>query len=150
SEKERARCRVQMTPSGLWGGPAERPGLRQPVGRNGGLPPAQTVEADLREWLANSGVFAAGTPPGSRLNSDFTLESELTTFIADPHAGVARVALALVLLDQHQAATKVLLQRTASGEAKLAGGDPPAIVDAMRAAIVQVLQRTEADVAAAM
>ena len=58
-------------------------------------------------------------------------------------------ALALVLLDQRQGSTKVLLQRTESAEVKLAGTEPPAIVEAMKAALVEVLRQTEADVAAA-
>ena len=66
------------------------------------VPPAQAVEDDLRQWLADSGQFRAVVAPGSRLNADFVLEAELDAFIADLNAGVARVALALVLLDQRQ------------------------------------------------
>ena len=64
------------------------------------VPPAQAVEDDLLQWLADSGLFSAVVAPGSRLNADFVLEGELDVFIADLNAGVARVALALVLLDQ--------------------------------------------------
>ncbi len=76
------------------------------------VPPAQAVEDDLRQWLADAGLFSAVVAPGSRLNADFVLEGELDVFIADLNAGVGRVALAVVLLDQRQGATKVLLQRT--------------------------------------
>jgi ABC-type uncharacterized transport system auxiliary subunit len=112
------------------------------------VPPAQAVEDDLRDWLAAAGQFRAVVAPGSRLNADFVLEAELDAFIADLNAGVARVALALVLLDQRRGATKVLLQRTESAEARLAGDGPPAIAESMKAALVAVLRRTEADVAA--
>jgi ABC-type uncharacterized transport system auxiliary subunit len=111
------------------------------------VPPAQAVEDDLRRWLGDSGLFKAVVAPGSRLNADFILEGELNTFMADLGTGVARVALALVLLDQRQGSTKVLLQRTETAEARLADNEPPAIAKAMQAAIVDVLQRTEADVA---
>jgi hypothetical protein len=57
------------------------------------------------------------------------------------------VALALVLLDQRQGSMKVLLQRTETAEVRLTDSEPPAIAKAMQAAIVDVLQRTEADVA---
>jgi len=114
------------------------------------VPPAQAVENDLRQWLMDSGLFAAVVAPGSRLNADYVIEGELETFIADPNAGLVHVSLALVLLDQRQGSTKVLLQRTESADVKLSASDAPAIAEAMRAAIVEVLRRTEADVARAV
>ena len=114
------------------------------------VPPAQAVEDDLRQWLADAGLFRAVVAPGSRLNADFVLEGELDVFVADLNAGVARAALALVLLDQRQGATKVLLQRTETAEVKLAGNEPPAIAEAMKAALGEVLRQTETDVAAAI
>jgi ABC-type uncharacterized transport system auxiliary subunit len=103
----------------------------------------------LRQWLADAGLFGAVVAQGSRLTADFVLEGELNTFVADLTAGVGRVALALVLLDQRQGAAKVLLQRTETAEVRLADNEAPAIAEAMRAAIVEMLRRTEADVAAA-
>jgi ABC-type uncharacterized transport system auxiliary subunit len=114
------------------------------------VPPAQAMEDDLRQWLADSGLFTAVVAPGSRLNADFVLEGELDSFIADPSGGVVRVALALVLLDQRRGSMKVLLQRTEDAEARLPTSDPPAIAEAMRAGIAEVLRRTEADVASAV
>lgn len=113
------------------------------------VPPAQAVEDDVRRWLADAGLFSAVLAPGSRLNADLVLEGELDAFVADLNAGTARMALALVLLDQRKNETKVLLQKTETAEVKLAGTDPPAIVDAMKAALVEVLRQTETDVAAA-
>jgi cholesterol transport system auxiliary component len=114
------------------------------------VPPAQAVEDDLRRWLTDAGLFNAVVAQGSRMNADFVLEGELNTFMADPNAGVARVALALVLLDQRGGSTKVLMQRTETAEVKLAGNDAPAIAEGMKAAIVEVLRKTESDVAAAV
>jgi len=113
------------------------------------VPPAQAVEDDLRQWLADAGLFSAVVSAGSRMNADFVLEGELNAFAADLNAGVARVALAVVLLDQRKGSTRVLLQRTETAEVKLAGSEPPAIAEAMKAALVEVLRRVEADVAAA-
>jgi cholesterol transport system auxiliary component len=113
------------------------------------VPPAQAVEDNFRKWLVDAGLFGAVVAPGSRLNADFVLEGELDAFLADLNTGVARLALALVLIDARQGRTKVMLQRTETAEAKLAGDAPPAIADAMRAAIVEVLRQTEADIAAA-
>jgi cholesterol transport system auxiliary component len=114
------------------------------------VPPAQAMEDDLRQWLADSGLFTAVVAPGSRLNADLVLEGELDRFIADPPAGVVRVALAVVLLDQRRGSTKVLLQRTESAQVELPRSDPPAIAGAMRAGIAELLRRTEADVARAV
>jgi ABC-type uncharacterized transport system auxiliary subunit len=114
------------------------------------VPPAQAMEDNLRQWLADSGLFAAVVAPGSRLNADFVLEGELDSFIADPPGGVVHVALALVLLDQRRGSTKVLLQRTESAETKLPAADPPAIAEAMRTGMAEVLRRTESAVARAV
>ena len=114
------------------------------------VPPAQAVEDDLRQWLADTGLFSAVVAPGSRLTADFVLEGELDVFIADLNAEVGRAALALVLLDQRQGSTRVLLQRTKTAEVKLTGAEAPAIAEAMKAAIAEVLQLTEVDVAAAI
>ena len=114
------------------------------------VPPAQAIEDDLRQWLADTGLFSAVVAPGSRLNADFVLEGELDVFVADLNPEVGRVALALVLLDQRQGAAKVLLQRTETAEVKLTSSDAPAIAEAMKAAIAELLRRTEDDVAAAI
>jgi ABC-type uncharacterized transport system auxiliary subunit len=114
------------------------------------VPPAQGVEDALRRWLADAGLFKAVVTPGSMLNADYVLEGELTTFAADLRAGKARAAVSLVLLDQRQAAKKVLLQRTEAAEHGLDTEDAPAIAAGLSAALVEVLQRTETDVAAAV
>jgi cholesterol transport system auxiliary component len=112
--------------------------------------PAQAAEDGLRRWLADAGLFSAVVAPGSRLNVDFNLEGELNTFVADLKTGMARVALALVLMDQRPTPIKVLLQKTESAEVRLTGSEPPAIADAMKAALAEVLRQSEADVAAAV
>jgi cholesterol transport system auxiliary component len=110
------------------------------------VPPAQAVEDDLRQWLADSGLFAAVLAPGSRLPADLVLEGDLTAFWADLPAKRARAALSLVLLDQRPNPVKVLLQRTFTGFAPLASTEPPAIAAALRAALSDVLRQAEAAV----
>lgn len=114
------------------------------------VPPAQAVEDDLRRWLAEAGLFSAVVGPGSRINADLVLEGELTALVGDPQAGVARAALALVLLDQKPNPIKVKLQRTETATAPLASADPVAVVVALQAAVVAVLRQAEAAVAAAV
>ena len=113
------------------------------------VPPAESVESDLRQWLADSGRFRAVVAPGSRLNADLVLEGTLTAFLANPSAGTARVTLSVVLLDQRPNPVKILMQRNFTAEERLASADPPAIVQALRAALADVLRQVEDAVAAA-
>ena len=111
------------------------------------VPPAQAVEDDLRQWLADSGLFAAVLAPGSRLSADLVLEGDLTAFWADIPAMRARAALALVLLDQRPSPVRVLMQRTFTAEAPLPSAEAPAIVSALRLALSQVFEQVERAVA---
>ena len=92
-----------------------------------------------RRFRAVQGGGRAGQPAERR----FRPGGELDTFIADLNAGVARVALALVLLDQGRARPRCCCSEPRSAEVRLAGSDPPAIAEAMKAALVAVLRRTE-------
>jgi cholesterol transport system auxiliary component len=114
------------------------------------VPPAQAVEDDLRQWLAGAGLFSAVLAPGSQLNADLVLEGELNRFSGDLRADVARVSLASVLLDNRPNPIRVLLQKTESAEVKLIGNDPAAMVDSLKAALVEVLRQVERDIAAAV
>ena len=107
------------------------------------VPPAQAVEDALRLWLADAGLFAAVVAAGSQLPADLTLEGELTEFQGDPQAGVARAALALVLLDKRPQPVRVLLQKTESATAPLVDTQPPSVVRALQAALGEVLRQTE-------
>lgn len=111
------------------------------------VPPAQAVEDALRLWLADAGLFVAVVAPGSQLPADLVLEAELTEFRGDPQAGVARAALALVLLDERPKPLRVLLQKTESATAPLTGTQPPAVVQALQAALEAILRQTEQDAA---
>ena len=113
------------------------------------VPPAQAVEAALRQWLADSGLFAAVVGPGSRVPADLVLEPELTTLIADPAAHVARAAFALVLLDQRSGSNTVLLQTTVAAQAPLMDDSAPALAAAMQAAVLDVLRAAERTIGAA-
>ncbi len=107
------------------------------------VPPGDAVEEGLRRWLSDSGLFSAVVAPGSRVTPDFVLEAELTALVADPGAGTARAALALVLLEPKGVQTRVRLQRTETAESRLTGSDIVSIVAALREAAVAVLGQTE-------
>ncbi len=113
------------------------------------VPPAESVESDLRLWLADSGRFRAVVAPGSRLNADLVLEGTLTAFLANPPAGTARVTLSVVLLDQRPSPVKILMQRNFTAEERLGSADPPGIVQALRAGLADVLRQVEEAVGSA-
>jgi cholesterol transport system auxiliary component len=113
------------------------------------VPPAQAVDDDLRQWLAASGIYSAVLAPGSRLTAELVLEGELNTFIGDLPAGVGRVELAIVLLDQQPNPAKVKLQQTVAATSPLTGTSVPDLVAALRAALEDVLHQAELAVARA-
>jgi ABC-type uncharacterized transport system auxiliary subunit len=98
------------------------------------VPPAQGTEAALRQWLEDSGQFAAVLAPGSRATPDLVLEGELTRLDTGPDAS-AHATLSYVLLDQHDA---VLRQQTLRGSAPVGAATPAARVAAMEAALAAV------------
>lgn len=108
------------------------------------VPPAQGVEDSLRYWLVASGQFAAVLSPGSRLTSDFALESDLTALWTDAGSGRAVAGISFVLLDQRRSSTAVLIQQTVTGTAPLEGTDAAAAVDAQKRAVADALARIEA------
>lgn len=111
------------------------------------VPPADAVDAAMRQWLAASGLFAAVLAPGSRERADLVLESELTALIAEPAAGHARMSVTIVVLDARASTSRVLLQATETAEIPLASADATAEVDAQRAAMAAVLGRIEQAIA---
>jgi cholesterol transport system auxiliary component len=114
------------------------------------VPPAEAVDDDLRRWLADSGLFAAVVGPGSRVTADLVLEGELLALNADLASMTARVALALVLIDQRRGPARIGLQRTEAASVKLEGTDPPALARAQVAAVAAMLRETESDLASAL
>ena len=112
------------------------------------VPPAESVESDLRQWLAASGLFAAVTAPGSRLTADLVLEGALTTFLADRKTNTARAAMTVVLLAQRPTAVRILMQRRFVSERPLPSPDAPGVVEALRACLADLLGQIEAAVAA--
>ena len=107
-------------------------------------PPAEGVDADLRNWLAQSGLFAAVISPGSEAAPDVVLEARLTALIADARAHEARATMSVVLLREQLLTTQVLMQAMLAGRAPLAErADAPAKVDALKAAVADLLGKAE-------
>jgi ABC-type uncharacterized transport system auxiliary subunit len=93
------------------------------------VPPAQAVDNNLRQWLTASGIYAAVLAPGSRIHEDFVLEATLNVFVVDLPTRVARVALAVILLDERTGPARLLLQQTFSATATLASKNVPDLVE---------------------
>ena len=110
--------------------------------------PALGIEDALRQWLADSGLFAAVLAPGSRMNADLVLEGELTALWTEAAARRAVAGLAYALLDQRHGAATVRDQRAISGTAPLTSPDAPASVAAQLRALAEVFGQIEQALAA--
>jgi len=108
------------------------------------VPPAQGAEECLRRWLADSGLFAGITAPGSRATPDLSLEGELVALNANPAAKTATATLAITVISTKSDQNRILLQRSFTETAALRGDGPPAEVQATLAALTIVLARIEA------
>lgn len=121
-------------------------------------PPADAAEEALRRWLGDSGLFSAVVAPGSLLREDVALEGQLIRLQAEPAAGEARAALALLLLRTGEAGGgRLIAQVTAEGRATLPGGARPdgqvpaaEAAQGMIAALADALGKVEAQLRAAL
>ncbi len=110
--------------------------------------PADGVGSALRQYLAQSGLFAAVLAPGSLAPAGLTLEAELMQLWAEPGAGRAVASLSIVLLATASASPRVLLQTTETATSPLApGADAAADVAAQLAALAEVFRETAAALA---
>jgi ABC-type uncharacterized transport system auxiliary subunit len=114
------------------------------------VPPAEAVEDQLRRWLSASGLFAAVLAPGSRAHTDFVLEGELLTLIADPAHGVSRAALGVVLLDVRPAAARLRLQAEIRADAPLTAVTGPGVAQSGCAALAGLLASVEQRIGTAL
>ncbi|WP_421988665.1 ABC-type transport auxiliary lipoprotein family protein [Roseococcus sp.] len=108
-------------------------------------PPADLVEAALREWLIASRAFSAVAAPGSRLSTPLILEAGIITLQAEPTQ--ARAAMTGLLLAEGVglADPRVLAQRRMEAVVPLPAEVPPAAQAAgMQAALGQLFGEMEA------
>jgi len=107
------------------------------------VPPAEGVGDALRLWLANSGKFGAVVAPGSRVTPDLVMEGELTALWSEPAQHRARATLAITVVDQHAATTRIQLQRTFTGAAPLASDAAPDAAHAQLDAVADAFRQIE-------
>lgn len=108
------------------------------------VPPAQGAEEALRRWLADSGLFAGITAPGSRATPDLSLEGELVALNANPATRTATASLAITIVTGKSDPARILLQRNFTETAAMQGEGPQSEVQATLAALTIVLARIEA------
>ncbi len=114
------------------------------------VPPAQALEDGLRQWLAQSGLFAAVTGAGSRLAADLAFDGTLTAFWADPAHGLASATIAFTLIDLRPATRRVVVQSSQTASVPLLGADATNVAQALRAAAAAVFRQIEAELRAAL
>jgi len=108
-------------------------------------PPAELVEAALREWLIASGAFSAVAAPGSRLSTPFILEAEVVALQAEPTQ--ARAGMTALLLGQAEglADPRVLAQRRLEAVVPLPADAAPSVQAAgMQMALGRLFAELEA------
>lgn len=106
-------------------------------------PPPEAAEAALREWLRDSGVFAAVTAPGTRLPTGLVLESELLALEASDRE--ARAGFSALLIDETGSQPRLLGQAVLRGAAPVSGPGVDAAARAMAAALGLAFAALEAE-----
>jgi cholesterol transport system auxiliary component len=109
--------------------------------------PAAGVTSDLQQWLVGSGLFSAVVGASSGLVPDLILDTELTQFVADPRNLTAHAAAQITLIDAHAVPSRVVLQRTVTGEARMPADTPQGVAEGLRSALAVLLGQVEAAVA---
>jgi cholesterol transport system auxiliary component len=107
------------------------------------VPPAEAAEESLRQWLADAGLYAAVTAPGSRADPDLVLEGELLGLWTIPALGQAHAAVAVTAIAERPT-RRILLQRRFTAEVPITGQGAAADAHAMTAALAAVFADIEA------
>ena len=112
--------------------------------------PGVMLTEETRDWLANSGLFGRVTSVGSRLESTYLLEGNVTGLYADfakkpaPEAVMEIRFFLLVGPDVNEA---VALTQTYRATAPISAKTAEAVVEALSKALEDVLTHLEADIA---
>ena len=115
-------------------------------------PPGEMISSQIREALAQSGLFECVTGPGSNVRPDLRLSGEVIRFDLIESAGnISAVMLqvsAVLLLETRQSqspnpgfAPKIIWQKRLTATAPVTGGSEPAVcAAAMSTAVTQAIQ----------
>jgi ABC-type uncharacterized transport system auxiliary subunit len=112
--------------------------------------PGVMITEEVRDWLANSGLFARVTAVGSRVESTYLLEGNVIDLYADFTQKVtpeAVVEIRFFLLAGPEAAESVVLSQTYRAAAPISAKTAEAVVEALSKSLADILIRLEADIA---
>lgn len=116
-------------------------------------PPAEMVSDLTRQWLEDGGLFGQVAMPGSRLSPDFTLEGRLVNLYGDCRKGKktkAFLEMQIFLLDNQSGESRCVWSQKYRITSRSASNGAEDLVEAMNAALKQMLLEVETDMAKAM
>lgn len=110
------------------------------------VPPGVMITEKTRDWLADSGLFARVSSVGSRLESTYMLEGNVTALYADfrnEAAPTAVVEVRFFLLAGPDANETVGLARTYRAESPITAKTAEAVVAGLSQSLTDILTRLE-------
>lgn len=110
--------------------------------------PAAMIQDSMRQWLSDSGLFAAVLDQGSRGRADLALESALVAVLADgtdPAAPVARVHLQTLLLGLDRTPPRILARGDYDRRVPVASLNAEVVAPALSQALGMIFADLEAD-----
>lgn len=115
--------------------------------------PGVMITEKTRDWLADSGLFGRVSAVGSRLESTYLLEGNVTALYADFRSAAAPVAVVEIrffLLAGPDANETVDLAKTYRAESPISAKTAEAVVEALSNSLADVLAHLEPDIGKAI
>lgn len=112
--------------------------------------PGVMITEEVRDWLANSGLFARVTAVGSRVESTYLLEGNVIDLYADftqKATPEAIVEIRFFLLAGPEAGESVALSQTYRAATPISAKTAEAVVQALSKSLADILTHLEADIA---
>ncbi len=112
--------------------------------------PGVMITEEVRDWLANSGLFARVTAVGSRVESTYLLEGNVIDLYADftqKATPEAVVEIRFFLLAGPEANESVALSETYRAATPIPAKTAQAVVQALSKSLADIMARLEVDIA---
>jgi len=111
--------------------------------------PGVMLTEETRDWLANSGLFGRVTSVGSRVESAYLLEGNVTALYADftrASAPAAVMEIRFFLLSGAEGNESVSLAQTYKATTPISARTAEAVLEALSGDLKEILARLEADI----
>jgi len=112
------------------------------------ISPGTMIAERTRDWLADSGLFGAVLPVGSRIVPDYTLEGNVIALygdFVDESAPVAVMEIRSFLVENGKGRERVIFSQTYKAASAVPSRATDDFIDAMNRSLVEILTRLEAD-----